>query len=196
MMLPRKYLILAGVAVALIVGLSIVVYAMEQAVPLFVEGTVVNLTPTSADASFQNIGEYYVSAQCSNVNVTDMCPVVVSVSLSSLGQLHTSLYTKSITFKVLSAQGSQLAVELDTLTNPPTTYQIGYGSEQPSTVLVTVSPPTASPGSTWTFKVVIIHPPKVNGKLMLSLVGMAQVVDSHFLGRTYDLEASFALYQP
>ncbi len=180
----------------MIVGLSIVVYAMEQAVPLYVEGIVVSLTPTSAYASFQDIGEYYASAQCSNVNVTDMCPVVVSVSLSSLGQLHGSLYTRSITFKVLNSRGSLLAVELDTLTNPPTTYQIAYGSEQPSTVLVTVSLPTASQGSTWTFKVVIIHPPTVNGKLMLSLVGMAQVVDSHFLGRTYNLEASYTLNQP
>lgn len=195
-MFPRKYLILAGVAVALIVGSSIVVYAMEQAVPLTAEGTVANLTPTSAYASFQDIGEYYVSAQCSNLNASDMCPVVVSMSLSNLGQLHTSLYTRSITFKVLNAPGSQLAVEVDTLTNPPTTYQIAYGSEQPSTVLVTVSPPSASPGSTWTFKVVIVHPPTVNGKLALRLVGTAQVVDSHFLGRTNNLEASFTLNQP
>jgi len=179
-----KYLVAAVVLVAVIlVGVSTV----ETVAPLsVVSESVTNQGPQVAYATFHDIGNYYVHAQCTNVNATRMCPVLVSMSLTADGMLHDSLYTRSLTFKV-NAPGTTLAVEVDTYSSPATSYPVAYGVDQPLSPYVTITTPSNAPSVTWTFMIIVRNAPVVDGRMALQIIGQAQVVDSHFLGRTYDL---------
>src|SRR5207247_5301673 len=95
-----------------------------------------------ASATFHNSGNYYVHAQCTNVNASRMCPVLVSMSLTADGVLHDSLYTRSLTFKVVNAPGTTLAVEVDTYSSPATSYPVAYGVDQPLSPYVTITTPS------------------------------------------------------
>ena len=179
-----KYLVAAVVLVAVIlVGVSTV----ETVAPLsVVSESVTNQGPQVAYATFHDIGNYYVHAQCTNVNATRMCPVLVSMSLTADGMLHDSLYTRSLTFKV-NAPGTTLAVEVDTYSSPATSYPVAYGVDQPLSPYVTITTPSNAPSVTWTFMIIVRNAPVVDGRMALQIIGQARVVDSHFLGRTYDL---------
>ena len=179
-----KYLVAAVVLVAVIlVGVSTV----ETVAPLsVVSESVTNQGPQVAYATFHDIGNYYVHAQCTNVNATRMCPVLVSMSLTADGMLHDSLYTRSLTFKV-NVPGTTLAVEVDTYSSPATSYPVAYGVDQPLSPYVTITTPSNAPSVTWTFMIIVRNTPVIDGKMDLQIIGQAQVVDSHFLGRTYDL---------
>jgi len=179
-----KYLVAAVVLVAVIlVGVSTV----ETVAPLsVVSESVTNQGPQVAYATFHDIGNYYVHAQCTNVNATRMCPVLVSMSLTADGMLHDSLYTRSLTFKV-NVPGTTLAVEVDTYSSPATSYPVAYGVDQPLSPYVTITTPSNAPSVTWTFMIILRNAPVVDGRMALQIIGRTQVVDSHFLGRTYDL---------
>ena len=180
-----KYLVAAVVLVAaILVGVSTV----ETVAPLsVVSESVTNQGPQVAYATFHDIGNYYVHAQCTNVNATRMCPVLVSMSLTADGMLHDSLYTRSLTFKVVNAPGTTLAVEVDTYSSPATSYPVAYGVDPPLSPYVTITTPSNAPSVTWTFMIIVRNTPVIDGKMALQIIGQAQVVDSHFLGRTYDL---------
>ena len=173
-----KYLVAAVVLVAVIlVGVSTV----ETVAPLsVVSESVTNQGPQVAYATFHDIGNYYVHAQCTNVNATRMCPVLVSMSLTADGMLHDSLYTRSLTFKV-NAPGTTLAVEVDTYSSPATSYPVAYGVDQPLSPYVTITTPSNAPSVTWTFMIIVRNTPVIDGKMDLQIIGQAQVVDSHFL---------------
>ena len=179
-----KYLVAAVVSVAaVLVGVS----AVETVAPLsVVSESVTNQGSQVAYATFHDIGNYYVHAQCTNVNATRMCPVLVSMSLTADGMLHDSLYTRSLTFKV-NAPGTTLAVEVDTYSSPATSYPVAYGVDQPLSPYVTITTPSNAPSVTWTFMIIVRNAPVVDGRMALQIIGRTQVVDSHFLGRTYDL---------
>jgi len=180
-----KYLVAAVVLVAaVLVGVS----AVETVAPLsVVSESVTNQGSQVAYATFHDIGNYYVHAQCTNVNATRMCPVLVSMSLTADGVLHDSLYTRSLTFKVVNAPGTTLAVEVDTYSSPATSYPVAYGVDQPWSPYVTITTPSNAPSVTWTFMIIVRNAPVVDGRMALQIIGRTQVVDSHFLGRTYDL---------
>ncbi len=180
-----KYLVAAVVLVAaVLVGVS----AVETVAPLAVaSGSVTNQGSQVAYATFHGIGNYYVHAQCINVNATRTCPVLVSMSLTADGVLHNSLYTRSLTFKVVNAPGTTLAVEVDTYSSPATSYPVAYGLDQPWSPYVTITTPSNAPSVTWTFMIIVRNAPVVDGRMALQIIGQAQVVDSHFLGKTYDL---------
>ena len=182
-----KHLVAATLVVA---SVLVAVSTIELiAVPLSVGSvSVTNNGPEVAYATFQGIGQYYVNAQCSNVNATRTCPLLVSMSMSTPdGVLHDSLYTRSMTLKVMNSLGTTLAVEVDTYTTPPASYQVAYGVDQPWSPYVTITTPSNAPSATWTFTIIVRNPPVVNGRMALQIIGEAQVVDSHFLGRIYNL---------
>ena len=175
-----KYLI---AAVLVVVAISVAVSTIKIAIPLSVGSeTVTNQGSEVAYATFLGIGEYYVHAQCINVNATRICPVLMSMSL-----LHDSFYTRSLTFKVSNSPGTTLAVEVGTYTTPPTSYPIAYGVDQPWSPYVTITTPSNAPSATWSFMIIVRNPPVVDARMVLPIIGQAQVVDSHFLGRTYSL---------
>lgn len=152
-------------------------------------GTVTYSGAQAAYADFQGIGNYYVDAQCFNVNATSRCPMLVSMSLTTPDKvLHDNLYTRTMTLKVVNSQGTVLAFEMDQYTSPATTYQVAYGLDESLSRFITIATPINSPGSTWTFKIILLNPPVVNGKMALQIDGQAQVVDTHFPGRTYNLD--------
>ena len=180
-----KYLVALVILVAaVLVGIS----AVETVAPLsVVSETVTNQGSQIAYATFHDVGNYYVHAQCTNVNATRMCPVLVSMSLSAGGVLHDSLYTRSLTFKVVNAPGATLAVEVDTYSSPATSYPVAYGVDQPWSPYVTITTPSNAPSVTWTFMIIVRNAPVVDGRMALQVIGQAQIVDGHFLGRTYNL---------
>jgi len=109
------------------------------------------------------------------------------MSLTADGVLHDSLYTRSLTFKVVNAPGTTLAVEVDTYSSLATSYPVAYGVDQPWSPYVTITTPSNAPSVTWTFMIIVRNAPVVDGRMALQIIGRTQVVDSHFLGRTYDL---------
>jgi len=184
----RKYL--AG-SILIVGSILIAVFAIVETTmtPLSAESaSVTNMGPEAAYATFPGIGEYYVNAQCANVNATRSCPLLVSVSFGTPDRvLHDNFYTRSITLKVVNSQGSTLGVEVDTYTTPPTAYRVAYGVDLPSSPFVTITTPSNAPGATWTFTIIVRNPHVLNGKMAIQIVGGTQVVDSRLLGRTYDL---------
>jgi len=183
-----KYLVAAVVLVAaVLVGVS----AVETVAPLsVVSETVTNQGSQVAYATFHDVGNYYVHAQCTNVNATRTCPVLVSMSLSTDHVLHDSLYTRSLTFKVVNSPGTTLAVEVDTYSSPATSYPVTYGVDQPWSPYVTITTPSNAPSVTWTFMIIVRNAPVVDNRMALQVIGQAQIVDGHFLGRTYNLTSS------
>jgi len=87
----------------------------------------------------------------------------------------------------VNAPGTTLAVEVDTYSSPATSYPVAYGVDQPWSPYVTITTPSNAPSVTWTFMIIVRNTPVIDGKMALQIIGQAQVVDSHFLGRTYDL---------
>jgi len=59
--------------------------------------------------------------------------------------------------------------------------------DQPWSPYVTITTPNNAPSVTWTFMIIVRNAPVVDGRMALQIIGRTQVVDSHFLGRTYDL---------
>lgn len=177
-------LIIASVVVAVFAGIE-----MTTTASVSMSGTVTYSGASAAYADFQGIGNYYVAAQCFNVNATLRCPLLVSVSLTTPDKvLHDNLYTRTMMLKVVNGQGTVLAFEMDQYTSPATTYQVAYGVDESLARFITITTPFNGPGSTWTFKIILLNPPVVNGKMALQIDGQAQVVDTHFLGRTYNLD--------
>src|SRR5437773_10015505 len=76
-----KYLVAAVVSVAaVLVGIS----AVETVAPLsVVSESVTNQGSQVAYATFHDIGNYSVHAQCTNVHATRLCPLFVSMSLTA-----------------------------------------------------------------------------------------------------------------
>lgn len=182
---------LVAVSVLIIASVLVVIYAGIETtmVSVSMSGTVTYNGASVAYADFQGIGNYYVAAQCFNVNATLRCPLLVSMSLTTPDKvLHDNLYTRTMMLKVLNGQGTVLAFEMDQYTSPATTYQVAYGLDESLARYITITTPGNIPGSTWTFKIILLNPPVVNGKMALQIDGQAQVVDTHFLGRTYNLD--------
>jgi hypothetical protein len=128
--------------------------------------------------TFTGIGGYFLNAQCTNVNATRICPVQVSVSANR------GLFVKWFKLEIVNSRGTTLAVEDDTFTSNQ--YGIVYGMDQPWTPFVTVTLPSDSPGTTWTFFILVRNPPMVNSKMVLNVLGEAYFVENHYLGRSYD----------
>jgi len=144
--------------------------------------------PMAAYATFTNVGNYYVRADCANLTLANQCALLVSLSLAN-----NNFYTKSVSLKVSNVVASTLAVGVSTYTEPPQQFTVGYGTDGLNTRLVTIAPSFVALGGTWTFTVYIFNPPTVSGKPALNLAVGGKVVENHFLGRTLDLQSSFPL---
>ena len=144
--------------------------------------------PMAAYATFTNVGNYYVRADCANLTLSNQCALLVSLSLAN-----NNFYTKSMSLKVSNVVASTLAVGVSTYTEPPQQFTVGYGTDGLNTRLVTIAPSFVALGGTWTFTVYIFNPPTVSGKPALNLAVGGKVVENHFLGRTLDLQSSFPL---
>jgi hypothetical protein len=149
----------------------------------------------SAYATFQGIANYYVSAECPRLNITNQCLLTVSLSLNTTGP-YPNLYTKSITLKLTNGGNSVMAVGFNTFTNPAQEYRIGYGYQPPSSRYVVVEPSFIGHGDTWTFTVNLGNPPTVNGNAFLSIAPEAIVAQDTFQGKTFDLQATIQLPGP
>lgn len=184
----------AAVTVILIVVLLLEIFSSINATVEIYSADITYKDPMTASAVFSGIGEYYIETSYLNESGTLFeCMLQVSFSLYTGSQLNSSLYTKSMTLKLTDADVSTLAFGVNAYTEPPTKYEVDYGYEAPATKSVTIYTPFTSPGSTWTFNVYIYNPPTVNGNLLLNLVIGAQVVENHFLGKTYDMQTSLAI---
>src|SRR5207247_4353803 len=168
-----KYLVAAVVLVAaILVGVSTV----ETVAPLsVVSESVTNQGSQVAYATFHDIGNYYVHAQCTNVNATRMCPVLVSMSLTADGVLHDRLYTRSLTFKVVNAPGTTLAVEVDTYSSPATSYPVAYGVDQPLSPYVTIMTRNNTPSVTGTLMMIVRYARVVDASMDMQISDRTQV---------------------
>ncbi len=186
----RSVLVFLGILIVAVIVAVVVAQAMSVSNSVIqVNNAAVTYAGTNeADAVFKDKGTYFVRADCGNVNSTGQCCLVVSLSLSS-----DHLYTKSITLKLTNNRFSTMAVGVSTFSNPPTQFQIGYGFEYPSTILVTINTLVIGPGSTWTFDIILSSPPIVNGKVVLDLTLGARIVENQLFGRTNDLTANVQL---
>ena len=184
----RRILLLSMAVIAVVVITMILIIQALSTSPVEVSSAGVTYQdPMTAYATFTNIGNYHVGANCSNLNIANQCALQVSQSL-----VNNKFYTKSIILKLTSAESSTLAVGVNTYTSPPQRYTVGYGSDALNTRLVTIAPSVVSPGGTWTFTVYVVSPPAMNGKPDLRL-GVGQAVENHFLCKTFDIQSSFAL---
>jgi hypothetical protein len=188
------------VALLLVVAVSVIVVAVLLLQISLATNTVEVFTadityqdPMTGGAVFKDIGEYYVQAAYLNATSYEECTLQVSFSLYSGSQLNSGLYTKSLTLKLTNAAVSTLAFGVNTYAEPPTQYRVDYGYEPPETRSVTINTPSVTPGGTWSFIVHVYNPPTINGTLHLKLVIGAQVVENHFLGKTYDLQTSLQI---
>ena len=181
-------LLSAVVIAAVAISMILVIQALSTSTLEVSSASVTYQDPMAAYATFTNIGNYYVRADCANLTLANQCALQVSLSLAN-----NNLYTKSISLEVTNEVSSILAVGVNTYTSPPEQYTIGYGTKSLNTRLVTIAPLDVGPGATWTFTVYVFNPPATNGKAALSLGVGGQVVENHFLGKTFDLRSSFSL---
>ncbi len=184
----RVTLLSAVVISAVAISMILVIQAVSTSIVEVSSASVTYQDPMAAYATFTNIGNYYVRADCANLTLANQCALLVSLSL-----VNNNFYTKSLSLKVSNVVASTLAVGVSTYTEPPQQFTVGYGTDGLNTRLVTIAPSFVAPGGTWTFTVYIFNPPAVSGKPALNLSVGGQVVENHFLGRTLDLQSSFPL---
>lgn len=194
MMNRRRIALLSAAAVSVVVVavLLLQIFLAGYTVEIFT-ANVTYQYPLTANAAFNGIGDYFVRAGYLNASNLE-CTLQVSFDLYSGSKWNSGLYTKSITLKLTNGGVSMLAFGVNTYTEPPTEYRVDYGYEPPTTRTVTVNTPTVGPGDTWTFTMYVYNPPTVNGTLLLNLVIGAQVVENHFLGKTYDLQTNLQIH--
>ena len=184
----RRATLLSAVAIAVVITAILVIQTLSTSIVEVSSASVTYQDPMAAYATFTNIGNYYVRADCANLTLANQCALLVSLSLAN-----NNFYTKSMSLKVSNVVASTLAVGVSTYTEPPQQFTVGYGTDGLNTRLVTIAPSFVAPGSTWTFTVYIFNPPAVSGKPALNLSVGGKVVENHFLGRTLDLQSSFPL---
>lgn len=195
MMSKRRVALLSAVAVSVAVVAILLLQIFFSVKTVDVSAATITYSdPWTASAVFNGIGEYYLQTGYLNVsNNYEECTLQVSFSLYSGSQLNTGLYTKSITLELMNAATSTLAFGVNTYTEPPTEYRVDFGYEPLEAKSVTIDTPAAMAGATWTFTVYVYGPPTVNGNLLLNLAIGAQVVENHFLGKTYDLQTNLQI---
>ena len=184
----RRVTLLSTVAIAVAITAILVIQTLSTSIVEVSSASVTYQDPMAAYATFTNIGNYYVRADCANLTLANQCALLVSLSLAN-----NNLYTRSISLKVTNVVASTLAVGVSTYTEPPQQFTVGYGTDGLNTRLVTIAPSFVAPGGTWTFTVYVFNPPAVSGKPALNLAVEGKVVENHFLGRTLDLQSSFPL---
>ncbi len=184
----RRVTLLSAVAIAVVITAILVIQTLSTSIVEVSSASVTYQDPMAAYATFTNIGNYYVRADCANLTLANQCALLVSLSLAN-----NNFYTKSMSLKVSNVVASTLAVGVSTYTEPPQQFTVGYGTDGLNTRLVTIAPSFVAPGGTWTFTVYIFNPPAVSGKPALNLAVGGKVVENHFLGRTLDLQSSFPL---
>ncbi len=185
----RRIALLSAAAIVAVVTTVVLVIQALSTFPVEVNSVSVTYQdPMTAYATFTNIGNYFVRASCSNLTIANQCALTVSLSLAN-----NNFFTKLITLKLTNATFSTLAVGVSTYTSPPQQYTVGYGTDGLNTRLVTIAPSIIAPGGTWTFTVYVVNPPAINGKPALNVAGGGQVVENHFLGKTFELQSSFPL---
>ena len=144
----------------------------------------------SASASFKDKANYFVRADwCLNQTSSTQCHLLVSIALYGPNQ---NLYVKSMTLKLINS-ASVLFVGTNTYTAPPQQYQVAYGFESPSTRLVTITIPFIVHMGTWTFEIIVLNPPTINGRVSLNLGLGARLAEDQLLGRMYDLYTTVQL---
>ncbi len=184
----RRVTLLSTVAIAVAITAILVIQTLSTSIVEVSSASVTYQDPMAAYATFTNIGNYYVRADCANLTLANQCALLVSLSLAN-----NNLYTRSMSLKVSNVVASTLAVGVSTYTEPPQQFTVGYGTDGLNTRLVTIAPSFVAPGGTWTFTVYVFNPPAVSGKPALNLAVEGKVVENHFLGRTLDLQSSFPL---
>lgn len=185
----RRVTLLSAVVIsAVAISMILLIQAVSTSIVEVSSASVTYQDPMAAYATFTNIGNYYVRADCANLTLANQCALLVSLSLAN-----NNLYTRSISLKVTNVVASTLAVGVSTYTEPPQQFTVGYGTDGLNTRLVTIAPSFVAPGGTWTFTVYVFNPPAVSGKPALNLAVEGKVVENHFLGRTLDLQSSFPL---
>ena len=180
-------IVILAILVAVVVGQAV---SASNSIIQVTDATVTSSGTDAASASFKDKANYFVRADwCLNQTSSTPCHLVISVALTGPNQ---NLYTKSMTLKLINST-SLLFVGTNTYTTPPSQYQVAYGFETPYTRLVTITIPIISHMGTWTFEVVVLNPPTVNGRVSLYLGLGARVAEDQFLGRTYDLSTTVQL---